>query len=102
RVSIARALLKQAPIVLVDEATSALDAENEENIQRALERLRETSTVLVIAPKLNTIRNADQIVVLNADGPVAQVGTHEELVDVDGIYQSFWRQREDATGWALV
>ncbi|MFV0451297.1 MAG: ABC transporter ATP-binding protein [Propioniciclava sp.] len=102
RVSIARALLKQAPIVLVDEATSALDAENEANIQNALERLRETSTVLVIAHKLSTIRNADQIVVLDADGQVAQVGTHAELVDADGIYLSFWRQREEATGWALL
>lgn len=102
RVSIARALLKQAPIVLVDEATSALDAENEAKIKDALDQLRAKSTVLVIAHKLETIRSADHIVVLDAHGTVAQVGVHDELVDQAGIYQRFWRQREQAEGWHLV
>lgn len=102
RVAIARALLKRAPIVIVDEATSALDAENEANIQQALEHLREQATVLVIAHRLNTIRNADQIVVLDSDGSVAQVGVHDDLVAQPGIYQGFWRQREASAGWALV
>ncbi|PIE21638.1 MAG: ABC transporter [Arachnia propionica] len=102
RVSIARALLKQAPIVLVDEATSALDAENEINIQGALEQLRASATVLVIAHKLDTVRNADQIVVLDEDGAIAQVGTHDSLVEQPGSYQNFWRQRETAAGWQLV
>ncbi|PIF02643.1 MAG: ABC transporter [Propionibacterium sp.] len=102
RVSIARALLKGAPIVLVDEATSALDAENEANIARALEELRAKSTVLVIAHKLDTIRNADQIVVLDDEGRLAQLGTHDELVNQPGGYQHFWAQRELAAGWHLV
>ena len=102
RVSIARALLKRAPIVLLDEATSALDAENEANIVAAMEELRRTSTLIVIAHKLETIAAADQVVVLGDDGRVAQRGRHEELVDVPGPYREFWEQRSRAHGWALV
>ena len=102
RVSIARALLKRAPIVLLDEATSALDAENEANIVAAIEELRRTSTLVVIAHKLETISAADQVVVLGDDGRVAQVGRHEQLVEVDGPYRDFWTQRTRARGWALV
>nr|WP_315072063.1 ABC transporter ATP-binding protein [Actinomyces massiliensis] len=102
RVSIARALLKRAPIVLLDEATSALDAENEANIVAAMEELRRTSTLIVIAHKLETIAAADQVVVLGDDGRVAQRGRHEELVDVPGPYRDFWEQRSRAHGWALV
>ncbi|MEW6928192.1 ABC transporter ATP-binding protein [Trueperella pyogenes] len=102
RISVARAILKKAPIVLFDEATSALDAENEANLTRAFDYLRQESTVLVIAHKLNTVTAADQIVVLNDRGQVAQVGTHEELVGVDGIYREFWQNRELASGWKII
>ena len=102
RVSIARALLKRAPIVLLDEATSALDAENEAHIVAAMEELRRTSTLVVIAHKLETVAAADQVVVLGADGRVAQRGTHDELVSADGPYRDFWGQRSRARGWTLV
>ena len=102
RVSIARALLKRAPIVLLDEATSALDAENEANIVTAMQELRRTSTLIVIAHKLETIAAADQVIVLNDAGRIAQRGHHDELVAVDGPYRSFWEQRTRARGWALV
>ncbi len=102
RVSIARALLKRAPIVLLDEATSALDAENEANVVAAIEELRRTSTLVVIAHKLETISAADQVVVLGDDGRVTQVGRHCRLVEVDGPYRDFWTQRTRARGWALV
>ena len=102
RVSIARALLKRAPIVLLDEATSALDAENEANIVAAMQELRRTSTLIVIAHKLETIAAADQVVVLDDAGHVAQRGHHDELVSLEGPYRSFWEQRTRARGWALV
>lgn len=102
RVSIARALLKRAPIVLLDEATSALDAENEAHIIAAMEQLRRTSTLIVIAHKLETIAAADQVVVLSGDGHVAQQGRHEDLVGVDGPYRDFWEQRTRAAGWVLA
>ena len=101
RVSVARALLKQAPIVLFDEATSALDAENEANILAAMDELREQSTFIVIAHKLDTIKSADQIVVLDEHGQVSQLGTHSELSDVPGIYRHFWQQRKAARGWKI-
>lgn len=80
RVSIVRALLKQAPIVLFDEATSALDAENEVNIARSMQQLRKASTVIAIAHKLETIKMADSIAVLSSQGTIAQQGTHEQLL----------------------
>lgn len=102
RVSIARALLKQAPIVLLDEATAALDPENEAHLQRAMEVLKLDSTLLVIAHKLTTVTAADRIVVLGDDGTVAQSGTHEELLTRGGRYADFWELRTRATGWQLV
>ena len=102
RVSIARALLKRAPIVLLDEATSALDAENEANIVAAMQELRRTSTLIVIAHKLETIAAADQVIVLDDAGRIAQRGHHDELVSVEGPYRSFWEQRTRARGWELV
>lgn len=103
RVSIARALLKAAPIVLFDEATSALDPENENHITDAMDALRRNATLIVIAHKLDTITAADQIIVLDHSGRVAQVGTHAELYSQsDGQYWAFWQARSRAAGWKLV
>ena len=103
RVSIARALLKASPIVLFDEATSALDPENENHITDAMDALRRNATLIVIAHKLDTITAADQIIVLDHSGRVAQVGTHAELYSQsDGQYRAFWQARSRATGWKLV
>lgn len=103
RVSIARALLKAAPIVLFDEATSALDPENENHITDAMDALRRNATLIVVAHKLDTITAADQIIVLDHSGRVAQVGTHAELYSQsDGQYRAFWQARSRATGWKLV
>ena len=103
RVSIARALLKAAPIVLFDEATSALDPENESRITDAMAALRRDATLIVIAHKLDTITAADQIVVLDETGRVAQIGTHAELYSqADGQYRAFWDARSRASGWKLV
>lgn len=103
RVSIARALLKAAPIVLFDEATSALDPENENRITDAMGALRRNATLIVIAHKLDTITAADQIIVLDHSGRVVQVGTHAELYSQsDGQYRAFWQARSRAAGWKLV
>ena len=103
RVSIARALLKAAPIVLFDEATSALDPENESRITDAMAALRRNATLIVIAHKLDTITAADQIVVLDETGRVAQTGTHTDLYSqVGGQYRAFWDARKRAAGWRLV
>ena len=102
RVSIARALLKKAPIVLLDEATSALDPENETNIVAAVDKLRENATVLVIAHKLDTIRKADTIVQFRTDGTIEDTGTHSELFERGGTYRAFWDTRAAAQGWQLT
>ena len=103
RVSIARALLKAAPIVLFDEATSALDPENESRVTDAMAALRRDASLIVIAHKLDTITAADQIVVLSETGRVAQIGTHEQLyTQLDGQYRAFWDARSRAAGWRLV
>ena len=103
RVSIARALLKDAPIVLFDEATSALDPENEHRVTAAMDTLRRNATLLVIAHKLDTITAADQIVVLDENGRVVQIGTHPQLfAESGGQYRAFWDARTRAAGWRLV
>lgn len=101
RVAIARALLKRAPIVLLDEATSALDVENEAHIVAAVETLREQSTVIVIAHRLDTIARADHIVALDSDGTVAAQGTHDELLAAGGTYARFWHHLHSTRGWRL-
>jgi ATP-binding cassette subfamily B protein len=101
RVSIARAIVKNAPIVLLDEATAALDAENERYVRDALQALMTRSTLLVIAHRLQTVVAADQIVVLDG-GSVAERGTHEELLAANGRYAAFWRERNRAKGWRLT
>ena len=102
RVSIARALLKHAPIVLFDEATSALDAENETNIVRSIETLRKRSTLIVVAHKLETIQMADEIIVLNKEGHIAEVGSHEKLLAKNGAYKEFWDKRNASSQWKLA
>lgn len=102
RVSIARALLKHAPIVLLDEATSALDAENEANIVRSIEVLRKNSTLVVVAHKLETIRMADEIIVLDQAGRITEAGSHEELLKQNGPYKEFWAKRSASAQWKLA
>lgn len=102
RVSIARALLKHAPIVLLDEATSALDAENEANIVRSIEVLRKNSTLVVVAHKLETIRMADEIIVLDQAGRITEAGSHEELLKQNGPYKEFWAKRSASARWKLA
>ena len=100
RISIARAILKDAPIIILDEATSSVDPENEHELLAAIEQLTKGKTLISIAHRLSTVKNADQIVVIS-DGKVAQKGTHAELISQDGIYSRFWKQRELASGWRL-
>ncbi|MFP4439066.1 MAG: ABC transporter ATP-binding protein [Chloroflexaceae bacterium] len=100
RVSIARALLKDAPIVMLDEATASIDPENEWEIQQAFDALAAEKTVIVIAHRLATLQRADQILVLDA-GRLVQQGTHAELLGQDGLYRRFWHEREQARHWKL-
>ena len=101
RISIARAILKNAPIVILDEATASIDPENEHLIQRALTELTVGKTVIVIAHRLATIENADQILVIDG-GRVVQKGTHQQLIRQDGLYQRFINIRERAEGWSIA
>ena len=100
RISIARCILKDAPIVILDEATASVDTDNESYIQEAISELAKGKTLLVIAHRLNTIQNADQILVIS-DGRISQHGTHEELMKQPGIYQDFVRIRMNSAGWSL-
>ena len=100
RISIARALLKDAPVILLDEATSSLDPENEVLIQEALSTLVENKTVIVIAHRLQSVCNADQIVVLE-DGHVTEHGTHEKLIARKGLYEKFWNEQNCARSWRI-
>lgn len=101
RLSIARAILKNAPIVILDEATASIDPENEHLIQNALTELTIGKTVIVIAHRLATIENADQILVIDA-GRVVQKGTHQQLIQQEGLYQHFINIREQAEGWSIA
>ena len=101
RVSIARAILKDAPIVILDEATSSVDPENEHELLSAIRELTVGKTLISIAHRLSTVRDADQIVVIDG-GKLVQRGTHAELLDQEGLYRRFWRQRAQAIGWTLT
>ncbi|EOS66997.1 ABC transporter ATP-binding protein [Oscillibacter sp. 1-3] len=100
RISIARALLKDAPIILLDEATASLDAENETEIQQAISRLVERKTVLIIAHRMRTVENADKIVVLS-EGTVAEMGTPEELMRKNGAFARMVKLQTESQNWAL-
>lgn len=100
RLSIARAMLKDAPIVIFDEATANVDPENEDRLQAAIEALTRDKTIIMIAHRLKTVRHADQIVVLDG-GRIVQRGTHDELLAQNGIYSDFVGMREKAIGWKL-
>ena len=100
RISIARAMLKDAPIVILDEATSALDAENEHEILSAIDAPTRDKTVLMIAHRLKTVENADQILVLQA-GRIVQRGSHSQLLKENGLYADFIRARQCAAEWQL-
>ena len=101
RISIARAILKDAPIVILDEATASVDPENEIELQKAIAELTKDKTLLMIAHRLNTVRGADQILVLDK-GKIVQRGTHRELIAQDGIYRHFVVMREEAIDWKLA
>ncbi|MER7054149.1 ABC transporter ATP-binding protein [Streptomyces sp. NPDC000351] len=100
RVSVARALLKDAPILVLDEATAALDQENEALFAQAVRTLADRKTLLVVAHRLSTVVNADRILVLE-DGEITERGTHDDLVAKNGTYASFWERRTRAHGWRL-
>ena len=100
RLSIARAMMKDAPIIILDEATANVDPENEKELMEAIQELTQEKTVIMIAHRLKTVRHADQILVVDK-GRIAQRGTHGELMAQDGIYRHFISGREKAVGWKL-
>jgi ATP-binding cassette subfamily B protein len=101
RISIARAILKDAPIVLLDEATAAIDPENEALIQQAFDALVRHKTLVVIAHRLTTVQHADQILVLD-EGRLVQRGTHDDLITQAGLYRRFWEERQKARSWKIA
>ena len=100
RISIARAIMKDAPIIILDEATANVDPENERELMLAIKELTKEKTILMIAHRLKTVRNADRIYVIDK-GRIAQQGTHEELMKAGGIYRDFVSARSEAIGWKL-
>lgn len=101
RISIARAILKNAPIILLDEATASLDPENEAEIQVAIDRLVRGRTVIVVAHRLKTVQHADRIVVLD-HGRIVEQGCHDELLSFNGLYARLWRRQHDAGEWRIT
>ncbi len=100
RISVARAILKNAPVVILDEATASVDPENEHYIQEAISALARGKTVIIIAHRLATIQNVDQILVVS-EGQIVQKGRHEELVEQEGVYRRFLAIRQAAEGWSI-
>ncbi|MBP3233341.1 MAG: ABC transporter ATP-binding protein [Eubacterium sp.] len=101
RIAIARAIMKDAPIIILDEATANVDPENEKELTEAIENLTKEKTIIMIAHRLKTVRNADQILVLD-NGKIVQRGTHKELAAEDGIYKNFISDRRDAVSWKIA
>jgi ATP-binding cassette subfamily B protein len=100
RISIARAIMKDAPIIVLDEATANVDPENEADLMKAIDELTREKTIIMIAHRLKTVRHADQIIVIDG-GQIAQQGTHDELMQSDGIYRRFVESRREAASWRL-
>lgn len=100
RISIARAILKDAPVILLNEATASLDPENEVDVQRAIDTLISGRTVIVIAHRLKTIMNADRIIVLD-NGRIAEQGVHADLLASGGLYSRLWNIQGKTMGWQV-
>ena len=100
RISIARAIMKNAPIIILDEATANVDPENEKELVEAIDALTKEKTIIMIAHRLKTVRNADQIVVVDS-GKIAQLGTHTQLMQEGGIYKNFVNARQQAACWKI-
>lgn len=100
RISIARAIMKDAPVIILDEATANVDPENEQELIAAIDALTREKTIFMIAHRLKTVRNADRILVVDS-GRIVQQGKHEELMREEGIYKRFVQSRELAAGWKL-
>ena len=100
RISIARAILKDSKIVILDEATANVDPENEEKLMSAINALTKDKTVVMIAHRLKTVRNCDNIFVID-EGKIVQSGKHEELMQEDGIYRKFVLDRKEAVSWKI-
>jgi len=101
RISIARAIMKDAPVIILDEATANVDPENETELTEAIEALTKEKTIIMIAHRLKTVRHADQIYVVD-NGRIAQHGTHQELIAKDGIYKTFVEGRQEAASWKIA
>ena len=101
RISIARAIMKDAPNIILDEATANVDPENEKELIEAIDALTKEKTIIMIAHRLKTVRNADQIVVIDK-GRIVQQGTHNQLMKQEGIYKRFVDSREQAVSWKLA
>ncbi len=101
RIALARAIVKNAPIVLLDEATAFADPENEHLIQKALKELSRGKTTLMIAHRLTSVKNVDRILVME-DGKIAETGTHEELLNKGGIYKTMWDEYQKSVAWKIV
>lgn len=101
RISIARAIMKDSPIIILDEATANVDPENEAELTKAIEELTKNKTIIMIAHRLKTVRHADNIVVIS-DGKISEQGTHEELMAREGIYKDFVSERKEAVSWKIA
>ena len=100
RLSIARAIMKDSPVIILDEATANVDPENEKELMDAIDELTKEKTIIMIAHRLKTVQNADRILVVDK-GTIAEQGTHEDLVKLGGIYSRFIDSRKQAVSWKL-
>ena len=100
RIAIARAIVKDAPVIVLDEATAFADPENEHLIQKAFEKLMQGKTVIIIAHRLSTVRNADHIIVMD-NGRVAEEGSHDALLQKGGRYASMWKTYNETASWTM-